>query len=302
MDTKQIRYFLALAQERNFTRAALRLHMAQPPLTRHIRALEEELGTPLFIRTPKGVDLTEAGQALAEDLPKVLALTQRSRERALRVAQGLVGQLDVGLFGSGVLDVIPRLLARFHALRPEVRINLHNLSKSAQIQALREGRIHVGFNRLVPPEDDLVVETVLREKLVVALPAQHALATRSQLCLQDLADQPLILYPNLPVPGLAQQVLEAFHREGVQVRVEQAVDEVLTAIALVASGFGVCITAGSSTALRLPGVVYVPLVSEPLRDIELSCLYLRSNASAVLKTFLEVVRGFDAHMPEEATA
>ncbi|MDE1947496.1 MAG: LysR family transcriptional regulator, partial [Burkholderiales bacterium] len=145
MDLRQMRYFLALAEERHFGRAAERLHMAQPPLTRQIRALEDELGTPLFVRTPRGVDLTEAGAALLDEVPHVLALAQRARERTQRAGLGLVGRLDVGTFGSGVLDVIPRLLARFHAERPEVRIVLHNQTKAEQIDALRERRIAIGF-------------------------------------------------------------------------------------------------------------------------------------------------------------
>lgn len=292
MDLRQMRYFLTLAEERNFTRAAERLHMAQPPLTRQIRTLEEELGTDLFVRTPKGVNLTAAGQALLAEVPNLLALAQRAKERALLASQGLSGRLDVGIFGSGVLDVIPRILARFHKERPEVRIVLHNLTKSEQIQALRERRISVGFNRLIPPEDDLVVETVLREPLIVALPAAHRLCKKASLRISDLSDQPLILYPNLPIAGLAQQVLQAFGREKALVRIEQEVEDVLTAVALVAGGFGVCVTTASSASLRLPGVVYRPLESSYLREIELSCLYRRSDDSPVLSAFVAVMREF----------
>ena len=118
MDLRQMKYFLALAQELHFGRAAARLHMAQPPLTRQIRGLEDELGTPLFLRTAKGVELTAAGQALLDEVPNILSLTQRARDRTQQAGHGLIGQLDVGIFGSGVLDVIPRLLAAFHRARP----------------------------------------------------------------------------------------------------------------------------------------------------------------------------------------
>jgi len=291
MDLRQMRYFLAVAEEGNLNRAAERLHMAQPPLTRQIRALEEELGTALFVRTPKGMDLTEAGAALLDEVPNLLALAARARERTLRAGQGLAGRLDVGIFGSGVLDVIPRMLARFHAERPEVRIVLHTQTKAEQIAALRERRIAIGFNRLVPPESDLVVETVLREKMVVALREQHPLAARKRLRLRDLDDVPMILYPNLPL------------RQAGQMRVEQEVEDVLTAIALVSGGFGLCITTESSMSLRLPGVAYRPLDCEALRDIELACLYRRGDASPVLAAFLQVVHGFArqrrTHQPDE---
>ena len=292
MDLRQMKYFLALAQELHFGRAAARLHMAQPPLTRQIRGLEDELGTPLFLRTAKGVELTAAGQALLDEVPNILSLTQRARDRTQQAGQGLIGQLDVGIFGSGVLNVIPRLLAAFHRERPEVRIELHNLTKGEQLQALRERRITIGFNRLVPPEPGLGVLTVLQETLVVGLPETHPLCARQEITLRELDGEPMIVYPNAPLPGLAQEVASAFHREGIRLNVVQAVEDVLTCVALVAGGFGACITTHSATSLRLPGVVYRPLRSRHLRDIKLSCLYRTDDASPVLAAFLDVVGAF----------
>jgi DNA-binding transcriptional LysR family regulator len=155
---------------------------------------------------------------------------------------------------------------------------------------------------MVPPEDDLVVETVLRERLVVALPERHPLAARGRLVLADLDDQPMILYPNLPLPGLAQRVKQAFQRERLRLRIEQEVEDVLTSVALVAGGFGLCVTVESSTSLRLPGVAWRPLDNEVLRDIELACLYRKGDASPVLAAFLDVVHTFAkqrrTHQPE----
>ncbi|MEN9892738.1 MAG: hypothetical protein RLY78_3033 [Pseudomonadota bacterium] len=302
MDLRQMRYFLALAEERHFGRAAERLHITQPPLTRQIRALEDDLGTPLFVRTPKGVTLTEAGQALLAEVPNLLSLAQRARDRAQRAGAGLTGQIDIGIFGSGVLEVIPRLLARFHAERPEVRLVLHNLSKAEQLEALRERRISVGFNRLLPADDDLVIETVQREPLHLAVPADHPLAARAQVPLSALHGVPLILYPKMPVPGLAQRVLQALAREGAEPRVEFEVEEVLTAVALVAGGFGVCVTTASSAHLRLPGVVWRPLDSAHLHDIELSCVWRRGDANPVLQAFLEVVRAHARDLRETPAA
>lgn len=301
MDLRQMRYFLTLAEERNFTRAAERLHMAQPPLTRQIQSLEDELGAILFLRSNKGVTLTEAGQALLEEVPNLLALAQRAKERTLLASEGHTGQLDVGIFGSGVLDVIPRILGRFHSARPEVKIVLHQLTKTEQIDALRERRISVGFNRLIPPEDDLVVETILREAMMIALPAKHPLCKKKEITIRDLSDQPLILYPRLPIAGLAQQVMQAFMRDQAVLRVEQEVEDVLTAIALVAGGFGVCVTTASSASLRLAGVVYRPLISNHLREIELSCLYRQSDESPVLAAFISVVRAFSLESTASTT-
>lgn len=292
MELRQMREFLALAEERNFRRAAERLHMAQPPLTRQIRALEEELGAPLFVRTPKGVDLTEAGQTLLEEVPNLLKLAERAKERTQLTGKGLIGRLDVGVFGSGVLDVIPRLLARFHDARPEVEIELHHLSKAQQIDALRERRITVGFNRLFPREPDLAIEIVLRERLMVAMPKHHPLAKKRDVAVRDMDNEPLILYPNSPLPGLAQQVATAFHREGARMNVVQSVDDVLTSIALVAGGFGLSVATESTASLQLPGVVYRPLNCRYLKDIELACIHRRADPSPILATFLDVVRAF----------
>ena len=292
MDLREMRYFLAVAQEGHMGRAAARLHLSQPPLTRSIQALEEELGVPLFIRTPKGMTLTEAGQTLLQEVPNLLELAQQAAERTRLAGQGWIGQLDVGLFGSGVLGVIPRILARFHQARPDVKIVLHNLTKDAQLQALRERRITVGFNRLVPEEADICIETVLREPLMVALAEAHPLAVLPSLRVQDLGHVPLILYPNVPMRGLAQEVSDAFHAEGVPLRVEQEVEDVLTAVALVSAGFGAAVTTQSASSLHLPGVVFRPLHSAYLQDLELSCLYRRGDSSPALRVFLEVVRVF----------
>jgi DNA-binding transcriptional LysR family regulator len=295
MDLRQMRYFLLLAQERNFSRAAERLHMAQPPLTRQIKAVEDELGTTLFVRTSRGVDLTAAGEALLQEVPNVLSLAQRAEERARLTGQGRYGRLDVGIFGSAILNVIPRMLARFHEARPEVVVKLHTMTKPEQIEALRERRIGIGFNRLVPDEPDLEVEVVLRERLVVALPESHPLAVRDTLTVRDMDDVPMILYPNVPLPGLAQQIAGAFRRDGVRLRVAQEVEDVLTAVALVSAGFGLCVTTESAASLRLPGVAYRPLASKHLHDIELACLWRRGDDSPLLQAFLEVVRGFRAN-------
>lgn len=292
MDLRDMRYFLAVAQEGHMGRAAARLHLSQPPLTRHIQALEAKLGVNLFVRTPKGMSLTDAGQTLLQEVPNLLDLAQQAAERTRLAGQGLIGQLDIGLFGSGVLDVIPRILARFHEARPEVKIVLHNLTKDAQLQALRERRISIGFNRLVPQSADIGVETVLREPLVVALAASHPLAVRPSLRLENLANVPLILYPNVPLHGLAQEIGNAFRAEGVPLRVEQEVPDVVTAIALTSAGFGVTITTQSATNLRLPKVVFRPLHCNRLKDLELSCLYRRADPSPALQAFLTVVRSF----------
>ena len=299
MELKQMRYFLALAQERNFSRAAQRLNMAQPPLTRQIRHLEESLGTPLFLRTAKGVDLTDAGRSLMDDVPNILALAERVEERTRLNGKGLIGRLEVGSFGSGMLKMVPRVLARFHELRPDIEIGLHHMDKGQQIKALRERLIGVGFACLVPRESDLKIETMLRERIIVALHEGHPLCQKAEITVRDLSDEPMILYPNTELAGLAQSVTTAFQRGGARLRVEQRVEDSVTAIALVSSAYGLCVTTDSAGNLRLPGVVYRPFRSPHLRDLELSCFYRRGDDSPVLKEFLAVVRQFASKKAEK---
>ncbi len=292
MDLRQMRYVLALAEERSFSKAAERLHMAQPPLSRQIRQIENDLGVPLFIRTARGVDLTEAGKSLLHDVPNILGLSKLAQERAVRAGKGLVGDLHIGIFGSGILNVIPLLIQQFHALRPDVRIRLHSLTKDEQIRALREHRITVGFNRLLPSEDDLAVRLVLREPMFVGLYESHPLASKEEISLSELARQPMILYPNAPLPGLAQYVISAFRHENVELTIAQEVEDVTTCIALVSAKLGLCVTPESGTMLRLSNVVFKPLRSSYLKNIELSCVYRRADDSPVLAAFLDVVKSF----------
>jgi DNA-binding transcriptional LysR family regulator len=137
-----------------------------------------------------------------------------------------------------------------------------------------------------------VIEPILREPLVVAMPERHPLSVRPSVPLAELDGLPMILYPNIPMRGLAQEIIDAFRTEGISLRIEQEVEDVLTAIALVASGFGLAITTQSATSLRLPGVAFRPLASRHLRNVELSCLYRCGDASPVLAAFLEVVHEF----------
>lgn len=184
------------------------------------------------------------------------------------------------------------MLARFNAVRPQVKIVLHNMTKAEQLQALRERRIAIGFNRLVPAEPGIAVQTVFREPLVVALPDTHPLAVKARLTLRELDGQPMIVYPNVPMHGLAQEVAHAFRAEGARLLVEQEVEDVLTAVALVAGGFGLCVTTQSATSLRLPGVAFRPLDSRHLRELELSALWRRDDVSPTLAAFLAVLQAF----------
>lgn len=291
MEFRHLRYFLALSDELNFGRAAKRLHISQPPLTRQIHQLEEEFGTELFVRTPKGVELTEAGRLFREEATKILALAQRTAERTQMAGLGQLGRLDVGIFGSAVLNVIPRLILEFRRQYPDVDIHLHNMKRPEQIEALKEGRLTVGFVRVFPDAPDMAVETVLKERLMVAINRDNELSRSREIPVLAFENQPLILFPSSPRPSLGDHVIALCHREGFQPRVAQEVEDVVTSIALVSCGFGVCVVPECATRLRLPRVVYRPLKGSN-QIIELGCAYRPDDRSPILRSFLEVVRKF----------
>jgi len=292
MELRYLKYFVTLAEELNFSRAAARLHISQPPLTRQIQQLEEELGCRLFSRSSRGVELTEAGRSLLKDALGILGLVGLAKERTSKAGRGQIGQLDVGIFGSAILCHIPRMLFQFRTLYPEVEITLHQQTKAEQIQALRERRLTIGFNRHVPVEPDIVVETIFFEPLVLALHSKHPLARHKSIRIAEVINEPLILYPSNTRPGFADDVMALFLNEGAQPRVVQEVTDVVTSIALVSSGFGICVAPQATANLKLPGVVYRPIKADPIPTIEFACLYRREDESPMLAAILEVTRNF----------
>ena len=290
MELRHLRYFCAVAKEMNIGRAATLLNISQPPLTRQIQQLEEMLGTQLFKRSVKGVELTEAGRVLYADAQNILGLVGLASERAQRAAQGLIGRLDIGIFGSGIFQAIPRVLLKFRETFPDVKVILHTLNKAEQATALRERRILVGFNRLVPSYPGIASMVVLWERLLVVLRESHPLASRPSLTWHDLIGQPLILFPSVARPNFSDFIYNQCDKAGFLPQVEQIVGDSVTGVALVASGFGICVVPEGVKAFRPNGIVYVPLESEAQLDV--SCLYRDDDDTPILQEFLKIVREF----------
>ncbi len=298
MEFRYLKYFVTLAEELNFSRAAARLHISQPPLTRQIQQLEAELGCELFFRGSRGVELTLAGQSLLKDALGIMSLVGASKERACKAGRGEIGKLEVGIFGSAILSHIPRILFEFRNLYPEVEITLHQQTKAEQIQALRERRLTIGFNRHIPVEPDIIIETIFLEPLVIALHNKHPLARHKSLRIAQIVEEPLILYPRNTRPGFADDVMALFRNEGSTPRITQEVTDVVTSIALVSSGFGICVAPQAVMNLKLPGVVYRPIKATPAPTIEFACLYRREDESPILAAILKVVRKFKPSFTE----
>lgn len=293
MDLRKLRYFLTVADEKNLGRAAALLHISQPPLTRQIHQLEEELGVQLFNRTPRGMELTEAGDLLASESRNIFALVQQASEKTQRASQGRLGRLDVAVFGSGVLDTIPRLLLKFKHDYPEVKVVLHTMEKEEQIQALRQQRISLGFNRMLKPLPDITSELVNRESLLLAVNVNSPLATQPVIKFKELANYPMVLFSSSGRPNFVDKVMSLCYSAGFTPEITQEVGDVVTGVALVASGFGVCLVSESGSTLSLPGVVYREIEDMPENaTIDLSCIYRTGDNSKLLQSFLRCLQEF----------
>ncbi len=292
MELRHLKYFVAVAKDLSIGRAAISLNISQPPLTRQIQQLEDDLGAKLFIRSVKGVELTEAGKMLYSEAGNILALVDMASERTRRAAQGLVGRLDVGIFGSGMFDIVPRVLLKFRNAYPEVKIVLHTLSKGEQVEALRQRRINVGFNRLVPRYPDICSKVVMWERLFACVHAANPLAERAEIALADLANEPFVLFPKAARPNFSDFVANQCQVHGFMPNVAQEVGDAVTGVAVVASGFGVCIVPESVKSFQSSGVVYLPLKESPPVMLDVSCLYLAEGRSALLEEFITILDAF----------
>lgn len=291
MELRHLRYFVAVAEEKNIGRAATRLFMTQPPLTRQIRQLEDEIGVALFLRTARGVEPTSAGRALLADARNILALAEQATERAQGAGQGTTGRIDIAVFGTGIFGAIPELLRAYRRDHPDVSIVLHNMTKQEQLDALGQGRIGLAFNRLMQPVPGLVNEVLLTEALHVAAPSDHHLTARTAITLAELENEPLVLFPTGLRPSFIDRVHDLCRQAGFTPNVAAEVADVVHGIALVASGGGLSLVPDSATNLHVPGVTYRPLHETPRPRIDLCCIYRDDDHSPVLNALLTSMRG-----------
>ncbi len=262
MDFRHLKYFVAVADEQNFTRAAERLHISQPPLSRQIQDLEEELGTPLFERGSRPLKLTDAGRFFYGHATRLLEQAAQAVRSTKRIAQ-LERRLVIGFVASTMYGALPLLVRKFRAACPQTELALVEMSTVEQIEALKNGRIDVGFGRVRLDDPSIKREILREERLVVAIPAEHGLAgSTGPLTLAEVAPYPLLVYPRNPRPSYADQVLSLFRDLALEPASVHETQEMQTALGLVASGMGLCIVPASVHRLRPDEVVYRPL-AEP---------------------------------------
>jgi DNA-binding transcriptional LysR family regulator len=270
MELRHLRYYVAVAEERHFGRAAARLHMAQPPLSQQIRHLETELDVVLLRRTTRRVDLTAAGEAYLARAREVLAAVDAAGDEARRVAEGLVGRVVIGCVGSATYSLLPALARTLREELPGIDFAFRGeMLVPDQVAALRDGRIDLALLR--PPVDEAALRlTVLRrEGLIVALPEGHPLAARKRLRVTDLRDEELIVHAGRGRSVMHDLVTALCREAGFEPRVRHEVAETSTLVTFVAAGLGVALVPEPVAALGVAGATYRPLV-EPSARIDLA--------------------------------
>lgn len=290
MELRQLRYFVAIAEEGNFSRAARRLHVSQPPLSTQIKSLEEELGMRLLERTNRGVSLTAAGSVFYEETRAVLARLEHARGKALRADRGDIGMLAVGFVSIADYGILPPALKHFRASFPLVEVQLHELTTDAQIRELRATRLDLGIALAPVDEPDLEFERLLREELVLAAPAGHPAVKRSgAVDLRALAKESFIIPPRDIGPGLYDLIISHCHAAGFAPRITQHARQMQTVVGLVSSGMGFALVPASVRNLKRTGVQYRPLRGKAAL-VEIGMLRRRDAQSAVRDHFAEALR------------
>ena len=293
MDLRHLRYFLAVADQLSFSRAAQRLNIAQPPLSQQIQRLERELGVILFTRTHRRVELTSAGRAILDCARRAVAQADQVTQLARQVAHGEAGVLRLG-FSSAALythlpAILPAILRAFRGRYPQVILNLFERSSEQQVAMLADGALDAAVVRL-PIENaprPLAVKSLLREPLVLAIPRRHQLANRARVPIRALNSEPLIIFPRHVAPGLYDQIAGLCRDAGFAPNVAQEAAEIATMVSLVSVGLGAAIVPNSVRNLQRAMVRYRELV--PTAMTELAFAYEADNSSAVLRSFVDTV-------------
>ncbi|WP_242140244.1 LysR substrate-binding domain-containing protein [Sphingomonas sp. TREG-RG-20F-R18-01] len=292
MELRHLRYFVQVATDLHFARAAAHLGISQPPLSQQIRLLEEELGVLLLERTSRRVALTPAGALFLEAARRTLEEADRAVLIARRAAQGELGDLRIGFNASA--PFIPQVAAAIHAFRqhyPDVQLSLTEVAGPAQIEALVDGLLDLGFLRSAARPvlaQGLTATLILSERLVVAMRPDHPLSNRAGLRLSDLSDHSLVVYASDRSGGFTEALFALMRNAGVEPLVAQSVREVSTLLGLVAAGVGITIVAESLSALQSAGLVYVPLLDD--RATSAMWLVHADTPSLSGEHFLKIVR------------
>jgi DNA-binding transcriptional LysR family regulator len=290
VELRHLRYFRAVAEELHFGRAADRLHIAQPPLSQQIRQLERELAVTLLVRTTRKVELTPAGETYLKRVVAILDAVDEAGGQARRIAEGAEGQLAIGCVGSATYSLLPRLVRALREELPGVDVSVRGeMLAPAQITALLTGEIDLALLRPPIEQSGVLVETVRRDRLLVALPEGHALATRDDLSVSDLRDEEFVAHAGHGRSVMSSILTATCADAGFVPRIRHEVEETSTLVTLVSAGLGVAIVPEPTAALDIAGVCYRPLTPDAL-GVDLDVARVATANSSLLDNVLTVLR------------
>jgi DNA-binding transcriptional LysR family regulator len=295
MELRHLRYFLAVADALNFSRAAERLHLSQPPLSQQVRRLEGELGAKLFDRSKRQIKLTTAGEIFATKARAILAQCDEAAKLAARAERGEFGHLRLGLWQLPVPPVQTRLiiecLRAFVKRSPDVHLTLQSLLPAEQIKAVKDGGIDVGIVRLPVAQKSrgIAIETILREPMVLAMSENNSLARFKTVPLRELSNQRYIMFARDANADFHHFIAKACRKEGFSLNIAYFQDDLYSVWALIGAGLGVALAPASLQELRLPGIVFRKF--EPAAPVmEMALAYMHADKVSVVSQFLEVAR------------
>ncbi len=296
LELRHLRYFLAVAEELHFGRAAQRLHMAQPPLSQQIRRLEETIGHPLFLRSSRSVKLTAAGEVLRDRAKRTMAKVGEDLEMVRSVGRGELGSLDVAFVGSAMLTELPRVLGRYRKLYPRVQLRLREFHTGMLMVAIREGTVDVGLVRDAGPVADIHVEKLLEESFVAVLPRTHPLAKRARIPVKVLKDEPFVLFARSAGNYAWENTLRVCEQGGFRPNIVQEAPQWLTILRLIGAGLGVTIAPACVQGISAPEVVCRKLTpSGATTNIELA--YRTDQVNPLAQPFCALARSMYLQRP-----
>jgi LysR family hca operon transcriptional activator len=290
MELRHLRYFVAVAEELNFTRAAVRLHTSQPSLSQQIRQLESAVGVPLLERSRQHVALTSAGRVFLREAKEILGRVEHAGRLAKQAADGRAGDLSVGTFPAADVRILPPLRPVLAAHLPDLRLILHSKYAIDPVAGLLAGTLDVAFVRGPIDSNELQSRELLREQIVMMLPAHHPLARRRRVPVELLHDLPCITMDRSLAPGLYDAIASLYRQAHIRMHAVSSADNVLGHLRLVQEGLGFALLPDSMGALLPPGVVMKPLEYDPVPTVSIVVAWKSGNTSPLVRAFVDLVR------------
>ncbi|MDF2652563.1 MAG: LysR family transcriptional regulator [Paenibacillus sp.] len=289
MELRQVAYFVAVAEECHFGRAARKIGIAQPALSQQIKQLEQELGGELFNRTKRHVSITDAGKVFLNESKLLLAQANHATKAVKSAFSGSAGELVLGFVESATWDILPRTLAAYRRLYPNVHVSLQPLHTINQMNAIREGKVHIGILGMPVDDPALSVYVLRKEAYLVALPAHHHLITKTKIHVQDLAEEPFVTTVREVGPSYYDSRIKVCMDAGFSPIIVQTARDMQTVLALVSSGLGIALINDSAKHIR-DDVVYKPLFGTHQHAYQMSFTWKKENHAPIIEGFLKVMQ------------